>query len=166
MPQQKEKSSTPKEFHRIAKYAKPMSVQPVSISDKHSFHCKKCERCVEYFDHHCKWLNNCIGAKNYFEFFGLILLVLLLFLVCCALNAFVLQNNSDRQGISFVLAIIILILAGSPSLWLMYLVSLHAYIIITKRSTLELIMENRRKNQIHPSNIVKAVQSGNKIIKF
>lgn len=58
--------------------------------DKHSFHCKKCERCVEYFDHHCKWLNNCIGAKNYFEFFGLILLVLLLFLVCCALNAYVL----------------------------------------------------------------------------
>lgn len=57
--------------------------------DKHSFHCKKCERCVEYFDHHCKWLNNCIGAKNYFEFFGLILLVLMLFLVCCALNAFV-----------------------------------------------------------------------------
>lgn len=48
----------------------------------------------------------------------------------------------------------------------MYLVSLHAYIIVSKRSTLELIMENRRKNQIHPSSLAKAGQSGNKIIKF
>ncbi|MCB0370870.1 MAG: hypothetical protein KDD45_15965 [Bdellovibrionales bacterium] len=34
--------------------------------DNNCFHCKRCRRCVEFFDHHCKWLNNCIGAKNYF----------------------------------------------------------------------------------------------------
>lgn len=38
-------------------------------------HCGSCNRCVELFDHHCKWLNNCIGAKNYKTFLILIILV-------------------------------------------------------------------------------------------
>jgi hypothetical protein len=24
-----------------------------------------CQKCVTRFDHHCKWLNTCVGAKNY-----------------------------------------------------------------------------------------------------
>lgn len=38
-------------------------------------HCGSCNRWVELFDHHCKWLNNCIGAKNYKTFIILIVLV-------------------------------------------------------------------------------------------
>ena len=36
-----------------------------------SFHCNTCGRCVESFDHHCPFINNCLGYRNhkYFMFF-------------------------------------------------------------------------------------------------
>jgi hypothetical protein len=87
-----------------------------------------------------------------------------LFIVCIALNAFILSTYGDSEETSFILAIIIIVLAGAPSGWLIYLISLHTYLIIAKRTTIELILENRKKNKIHPTN--KANNTINKVIKF
>jgi hypothetical protein len=45
-------------------------------------HCARCNRCSLGFDHHCNWLNTCVGEYNYWIFFRL-LWVLILFKFYC-----------------------------------------------------------------------------------
>ena len=39
-------------------------------------HCLICEKCIDNFDHHCFWVGNCIGKKNFSLFFNFLIYVI------------------------------------------------------------------------------------------
>jgi len=42
-----------------------------------SHHCKECGRCVDRLDHHCPWIDNCVGLGNQRAFYLFIVMLLL-----------------------------------------------------------------------------------------
>ena len=60
---------------------------PFFSSHSSSKHCRFCDKCVLKFDHHCKWLNTCIGQKNYQHFLTLVVGVGFMTTTCLVLSS-------------------------------------------------------------------------------
>ncbi|CDW91601.1 dhhc zinc finger domain containing protein [Stylonychia lemnae] len=58
------------------------------IMTKRSRHCYSCQKCVERFDHHCDWIDNCVGIKSHQLFMVFIgsLFTYMLFLISLAID--------------------------------------------------------------------------------
>ena len=53
-------------------------------------HCSICDKCCKEFDHHCFWLNNCIGVNNYMKFIVFLYINLFEFLTILSTSVYTL----------------------------------------------------------------------------
>jgi hypothetical protein len=65
-------------------------------------HCHICERCVkvkiiQQYDHHCKWLNNCIGKGNIKYFIGFLIFFLIGLIETITYGIYMTQSEKDKS---------------------------------------------------------------------
>ena len=123
----------------------------------------RCNRCVSVFDHHCKFVNNCVGQINYTCFIKLILSVELyecLLLIMCIITLIYKRNSFTLVDIPILVALLKSLLVFTSN---GYLICFHVMIRSRDLTTFEYI-SNRYKlrRTVSPSNAEEHNHSINK----
>lgn len=87
------------EFMEILSKVHPCEMCPECevLRTPRSKHCAICNRCVERFDHHCPWINNCVGVNNHNSFLVFIVTLLTVLILIIASSIAMLTDECNPK---------------------------------------------------------------------
>jgi palmitoyltransferase ZDHHC1/11 len=128
--------------------------------------CYECYKNVVGIDHHCTWLNTCIGMKNYMHFFSLIFLCTFLLFIQSSVCIYILCSQELSVSIFvwiLLLGIFSIVLGCSVG----SLLGFHIYLtFIVRKTTYQWVLGNKISDyeiddnmEVRPNKIDKNIES-------
>lgn len=105
-------------------------------------HCRRCDKCVEGFDHHCMWLNTCVGARNYRPWLVFVAVLCAWCFVGSLISGSALVGSLQLRSRLFAVgqrpaAFVTAMGTAITAAWLLVLLGLHSYLGLTGTTTLQ-----------------------------
>jgi len=135
-------------------------------------HCSDCDNCCKEFDHHCPFVGNCVGERNYGSFCAFLICVVALIVSVLVSILFVSSDVKAETTFNLVFTMIIL----GYSLLMFFVIggfsAFHCFLILTGQTTKEKIKGssddqskgrtisciNRPKSLINPAGLLSELR--------